>query len=534
MKSRTRLFIAFAVIASVATGAFAQMSQQNKDWAKSPESFLMTPEEQAKWKQVKTDADAEKFIALFWARRDPTPATPENEFRTAFNERVAYADQQFGQGRKRGATSDRGKLFVVLGSPTRIQRTNNAPQGTTQTPNFGSTDTSVQAYSPKQVWIYEQAKVSIQLGMPEAKIAFVDQYSTNEWTVERGGGVDIAALTKRVNQSYVTSPDMTEVPTYAQAAPAAPVQAAQALPTAAAAPAAVVGAFKTESLKAAVTEFKTAKANPFKPIAIHYTELVSPSGQYFVPVQLYIPKSAELTAESMTTFFGVIDDEQGNQVAVFEEPAKVSTSNGDLYFDKSLQLQPGKYRATLGLASTDGKPVVISTAPMELVPIPVDKSGISRLIVATDVHQTETAAPPGAPFAFGRVKIVPKGDRVITNKDELTYFVEVINPGIDDATNLPKLQVKLDLVGAPDKTGKSPRTISAPISDASALPLTGAPGPGQYAILASIPLGEMKTPLPAGDYTLRLKVFDQVKKESWTAEQPLKIVAAPAATAAAK
>ena len=351
--------------------------------------------------------------------------------------------------------------------------------------------------------------------------------------MERGGGTDIADLTKRVNQSYIVSPNMTEVPTYAQAAPAAPVPApAPAAAPAAATAATEVGAFKTEALKTAVTEFKTAKTSPYKPISIHYTELVSPTGQYFVPVQLYIPKSAELTAESMTTFFGVIEDEQGTQVAVFEEPAKISTSNGDLYFDKSLNLKPGKYRATLGLAGADSKPVVMASGPMELVALPPDKTGISRVIVATDVHQTETAAPPGAPYAFGRVKIVPKGDRTITNKDELTYFVEVINPGIDDATNQPKLQVKLDLVGPPDKATGKPRTISAPISDASALPLTGSTGPGQYAILASIPLGDMKTPLPAGDYTLKIKVFDQVKKESWTAEQPLKIVAAPATTAA--
>jgi hypothetical protein len=43
----------------------------------------------------------------------------------------------------------------------------------------------------------------------------------------------------------------------------------------------------------------------------------------------------------------------------------------------------------------------------------------------------------------------------------------------------------------------------------------------------------MKNPLPPGDYTLRLKVFDQVKKESWTVEQPLRIVAGAATPAPA-
>jgi hypothetical protein len=281
-----------------------------------------------------------------------------------------------------------------------------------------------------------------------------------------------------------------------------------------------------------VDEFRAAKTSPYKPVSVYFTEMVSPAGDYFVPVQLYIPKSAELTAEAMTTFFGVVHDEQGNQVAVFEEPAKVSASSGDLYFDKSLTLKAGKYTATLGLAGADGRPVVMASAPMELKELSKDTTGVSRLIVAADVHQTEEAAPAGAPYAFGRVKVVPKGDRTITNKDEMTYFVELVNPGIDEATNLPKIQVKLDLVGTGEK-GKPGRSIGAPLSDAAPLPLTGAAGPGQYAIMASIPLGDMKNPLPPGDYTLRVKVFDQVKKESWTLEQPLKIVAAPAAAAAA-
>src|SRR5438105_2530728 len=284
-----------------------------------------------------------------------------------------------------------------------------------------------------------------------------------------------------------------------------------------------IGAFKTESLKTAVEQVKSAKTNPYKSAGITFTELLSPAGDYFVPVQLYIPKSAGLTAEQLTTFFGTIEDSSGNTVAIFEEPATVSTSNGDLYFDRSLtNLKPGTYKATLGLSDKENKPVVLTTQTIELKPLAKEQAGISRLVLASDVHQTDTAALAGAPYAFGRVKIVPKGDHVFSNKDEITYFVEVINPGIDTATNMPKLQVKLELVGAGTKD-KPGRTISAPISDATPLPLTGAPGTGQYAIMAGIPLGEMKTLLPAGDYTLRVKVYDQVNKQSWTAEQSLKL-----------
>lgn len=528
---RTRIIaLACLLAASLAGSAFAQLSAENRDWAKGPVQWIMTPEETAKWKQVRTDADAQAFIDLFWARRDPSPNTPMNEFRDEFNRRVEYADAQFAQARKKGALTDRGRIFIVLGPPYAIQRSNPEGQGTVQTPTMGAGASTIQGYSPRQIWKYEQTRTQIKLGQPTAEVAFMDQYASNEWTLERTARTPIDDLLKRTVQSYVVNPTMTEAPKLQAQQPPAP---APALPAPTKPDAATLTALKTESLKTAVAEFKTAKTNPYKPLGIFFSEMLTPSGDFFVPVQLYIPKEANLTADAVTTFFGTIEDTAGNTVAVFEEPAKLSSSKGDLYFDKSLDLKPGSYKATLGLSGADGKPVIMASKAMEIKALPTGtESGVSRLVLSGDIHQTDEAAVAGAPYAFGRVKIVPKGDAVFTNRDEINYFVEVVNPGIDEGTSLPKIQVKLELIGAPGKDGKPGRTISAPISDTTALPLTGSPGPGQYAILAGIPLGEMKNPLPAGDYTLRVKVFDQVKKQSWTAEQPLKLVSAPAAPAA--
>src|SRR5512138_1759294 len=105
MKSIRTLALAFVVLAFVGS-AFAQLSTANRDWAAGPVKFIMTPEEQAKWSSVKTDADAQAFIDLFWARRDPTPGTAPNEYRDAFEKLVALADQNFAEGRMRGALTD--------------------------------------------------------------------------------------------------------------------------------------------------------------------------------------------------------------------------------------------------------------------------------------------------------------------------------------------------------------------------------------------------------------------------------------------
>jgi GWxTD domain-containing protein len=531
MISIRRTVIAAAMLAAVSSSAFAQMSATYADWAKGPAQFLMTSEEQATWKKVKSDADAKAFVDLFWAKRDPSPATPNvNEFQIEFDRRVKAADDTFTTPRKKGSVSERGKYLIVLGPPTRIAQAKPGMEASPSTAAGTESSGMPAQFQPRQVWTYEKGKVDFETGRGNLEVNFVDQYNNGEWMLERGG--EASNLAKKLVAAAVKNPNLTEVPKAAPAA-AAPVPAPVALPTAPVATVDATGTIKTEALRSAITEFKAAKTNPYKGGMITFTELVAPSGDAYIPVQLYIPKSAGLTAESVTTFFGTVEDSTGAPVLMFEEPATLSTSMGDLYFDKAIKLKPGSYKATLGLSGADSKPVVMSSGAMEVKDFNKDTIGVSRLVVAGDMHETEKAAVVGSPYAFGKLKIVPKGNRIFSNRDEISYFVEIFNPGIDDASSLPKIQIKLELAGA--GKGKTPgNTISAPLSDASPLPLSGASGPGQYALIGSIPLGEMKNALPAGDYTLRLKVYDQVKKQNYTVEQPLTLTSAPAAAAPAK
>lgn len=56
----------------------------------------------------------------FWARRDPVPATPANEFREEFFERVRTATIYFGESGRPGWRTDRGEVYIVLGAPDQM------------------------------------------------------------------------------------------------------------------------------------------------------------------------------------------------------------------------------------------------------------------------------------------------------------------------------------------------------------------------------------------------------------------------------
>lgn len=67
-----------------------------------------------------TGAERRERWERFWERRDPVPATPVNEFREAFFERVRIATEQFGEPGRPGWRTDRGEVFIVLGRPDQV------------------------------------------------------------------------------------------------------------------------------------------------------------------------------------------------------------------------------------------------------------------------------------------------------------------------------------------------------------------------------------------------------------------------------
>jgi GWxTD domain-containing protein len=502
--------IAAILTAAAATSAFAALAPAKAEFGKGPAQYIMTAEEKAAWKNIRTDAEADEFIALFWARRDPTPATPRNEFREEFDERVKTADVQFSHGRTNGSMTDPGRMLILFGTPSApIKRTTSAggaPSSTradmrnAEVGSFGDS-----AGSADMLWTYEGDLAQKLFGMPRLDVKFHDQYRTGDFKLATPFVSNDSAPAQRMIASFITQPGLTKVPSY-QAAPVAK----PALPSA------PVAGVKTPALEAALADAKAGKAAN-KGASFAYAEFVSPAGDPFVPVSVYIPSSANIAADAADTIFGAVEDASGTRVTTFEEPAKLTASRTDYFVDKSLTLQPGKYTAIVGLAKA-GQPVLVTSGAIEVAGPSKESVGTSRLILSDNVYELGTAEPPKSPFAFGKLKVVPKGNLTFKSSDELNYFVEVNNPGIDTASNMPKLQYKLDLTGGPDK-----KTISAPLTDAAPLPLTGTPGPGHYAILSAIPLAEVKPALKPGDYTLKMKIVDTVSKQSYTVEQSFKV-----------
>jgi len=517
---KIRLFVTAAVLVCLSATAFAAVSKEYTEWAQGPYSFLLTKEEAASWKSVQSDEAAKAFVDLFWARRDPTPGTPANEYRDQIEARIQAADKSFAEGRVEGSMTDRGKALILYGQPKKMERAGGMMEG----PAIANNDVNdARNEIPTVTWIYEDAATKEIFGVTRASVRFSDRFSRNEFKFERSG-FDLNSAQARAVAKTITQPNLTAAPSVAAAAPA------PAAPAAAPAAPVAVTELATDAFKAAVAELKTAK-NPYDNKAyLAWGEYVTSQGQTFVPVGLYVPKASGISGD--VTFFGVVEDSTGKGVLAFEQPATLIAAKDDFYTDKSLTALPGgKHRGIFGLAQ-NGKVVALASADMELAgSLDKDAAAISQLILSNNVYALTESQKADDPYAFGGVRVVPKADRAFRASDDLWYFFELRNPGlpeaVDGAERAPKVQVKIDIAGT--TTAGKPVKTGAPLTEAPAVEMKGVPG--HYAIGNAIPMQITKdgatTPTPTlmpGDYSFTIKVIDTIKKTSYTLTEKFKVV----------
>ena len=89
-----------------------------RKWLTEDVAYIITNEERAAFRSLTTDEERERFIQQFWERRDPTPGTPENEFKEEHYRRIAYANQQYQEAMGLdGWKTDRGRVYITYGPP---------------------------------------------------------------------------------------------------------------------------------------------------------------------------------------------------------------------------------------------------------------------------------------------------------------------------------------------------------------------------------------------------------------------------------
>lgn len=101
---------------------FNVMTEEELNLVFEQSKYIASSDEIKRWNSLKDIDSKRNFLFNFWKQRDPEPNTPENERKLEYFERVKKADEMFRGSREKGWRSDRGRVYIMYGEPSEIDR----------------------------------------------------------------------------------------------------------------------------------------------------------------------------------------------------------------------------------------------------------------------------------------------------------------------------------------------------------------------------------------------------------------------------
>jgi GWxTD domain-containing protein len=511
-----------------------EMESPYLKWMNGPVSYIVTPQERAAFKKLTTDDEREQFIEAFWERRNPNPGDPENEAEEEFYRRIAYANEHFASGIP-GWRTDRGRIYIMWGPPN--EEDDHDSGGTyvanpNELPYTGAGASDEMTTYPFEDWTYNYIP-----GIGEnVKLEFVDPTMSGEYHLTMNpcekdamaevpgdmtgcqGPVSIGPIfvpesvispsqlgggSSGSSSSEVTSNIMpesmcefTQLDTYSKIFQPPPVQ--------------------FSDLKAAVTHRIVDNVLPFR-VLTDYIRLTEDTDLVPITVQM-ANKSLEYenknnVMQAKLDIYAQLSTLSGRVATTFEKELVAYVPQDDFssysthqqIYQQILPLHPGRYKLTIILKDENSGHMGTTSVGIVVPEYPDGTLESSSLILADLIQQVPTTDVGTGQFILGGTKVRPKLGAVFSRNQQLGIYMQVYNLGLNPQTHRPNAEIEYQLL----KDGKpifSATENSSQIKDASS----------QMTIEKQMPL----EPLSPGDYTMAIKVIDNINKKSIDSSEP--------------
>lgn len=394
---RTNLLVAFAVLL-IAVSAGAELSPSFKDWPNGPIGFLMTSAEKKAFAGLAGDAEAQAFIELFWAKRDPNLDTLINEFQEDFNRRVEFADKTFTWDKAKGSLTDRGKVFLLFGAPTAGRQVSDAAQHAVD----GLPD--AMQVGGAEIWAYTKPDAK----NPKDMTVFVFQESRvgmKDFGLDRGDSRNRMAMKALANRpdELIKNPKLTEVPR-------------QGL---------VSGSKAATSSQLAILDGRP------RPTAAGVTMMAVSGVQSDTLHPIWIHVEVPDALPPVATAIGRLQKETGEAAGSFAIAATAISITGARCYEFSLGATPGKFTAEVALLDAGNAPIAIVERTVATEAALSEGTYISPMYVGVEVRQ-RTDSKAGDPFVIGGWHVIPRVTGSFVPSEQLSYFCFVANPALDE------------------------------------------------------------------------------------------------------
>ena len=483
-----------------------------KKWVDEDAGYIITPEETAVFKSLRTTEEKEQFIEQFWARRDSDPATAVNEFKEEHYRRITYANDNF-KSAVDGWFTDRGRIYIVFGPPTSIER--NPTGGTYIRPlseGGGITDTY-----PFEVWHYNHIPA---LGRG-VDLEFVDPTQTGEYRM---------ALRETDKDALFMTPGlgMTRLEEMGLESRAGRIRSSDAGRNLGLAGDTQSGVLVNPLLKMQdyfrlrrppsirFTDLQAAVEAQVRydqlPFSFRYDVLRVSQERALCPLTLEVvhrdivaPSTLVEPAHVDVNIYGRVQRLNRQISYEFEDLISAELSprfpGARSLYQRHLPLEPGRYKLTLALKCLQtGRMGTVET----LVIVPSSSGGLETSSVIPARKIGAARAGESFPSRFttsGGLKVYPNVSAVYEANEAIAVYAEVYNPAVDPSTRQPAVQV----VGEIQADGAATPLFSQDITSSSSV-YDG----------TKISIAKMwhDLNLPPARYWLRLRATDTIKNQT--------------------
>jgi GWxTD domain-containing protein len=415
----------FAIPVALAQDSAPSETESLLEWDESPAGFLLTKDEKKEWKKITTEDQAEEFIELFWARRNPDSSGAFNPFKADFENKVRYADEQYSHDKQRGALTDRGRVLILMGAPHYSE--NRFPTETVERIEDRSVGTD-EVRANAKLWFYDPQQLPERFKIKGSRLIFTfyeQKPESNNFTLDRSHQEATMALRamSKAPEVYLLHPKLTEIPK----------------------PVSVPGG---EAPIAAQLAWLDAGSAPLDDQLRVVTEVgVADPGNRPFWLDLELPKDAP----TLDVLAGRVSNADGQVVSSFQITAEaLDTATGTAYH-LAFPLGPGGYRIEVAGAA-NGAVQVLWANDVIIPSTPVEGTWMTPLMLGLSVVQ-EQEWQLGSPFSYGALHVMPLSVSALPSQTELSYFGHVIRPGLNEAGE-PELEVKITLKTGGQRLGR--------------------------------------------------------------------------------
>jgi GWxTD domain-containing protein len=499
-----------------------ELSGTYKKWLDEDVRWIISDEEREAFKKLTNDEERDQFIEQFWARRDPTPDTAENEYKEEIYRRIAYANEHFAAG-KPGWKTDRGMIYIKFGPPDEIE--SHPSGGLYERPmEEGGGETSTY---PFEIWRYRYLEGLQGSQKQEVQIEFVDTCMCGDYhmTMDRsekdallnvpGAGLTLyeqmglASKTDRFtggglerlgagpfNQDLQSKQfDRLELYSNLNRAPAV----------------------KFKDLEEVVSHKVSYNLLPFE-VQTDFVKVTSDTVLVPVTVQIKNKDITFVTKEGVSrgtvNIFGRVTTLTGRIAQTFEDTVQVdlpaellpkSADNSALYW-KALPLRPGMYRMDIVLKDVNGDRMGTWTHGIRVPEYSEDKLASSSLIVADQMEKVATSSVGTGNFVIGGTKVRPRlgtatgQPAVFKRNQKANFWVQVYGLSMDQQTKKPSANIEYDIRNLANQ-----KQIVHMTETTAQLEHAGE----QITLEKSLPLASLEP----GMYQITIKVNDNISKQ---------------------